>query len=105
VAAPAAQDFRSVGVEHAVIVAFAIVREGVMHVGIGHEARSLETGLHHAQAAEREDRPLERRVGLQPDDHLVVAVDPPRRMRQHRRGMGGVDVEHALLALRLEVRL
>ena len=76
-----------------------------MHLRIGFDARRLEAGLDHPQAAERKDRPLERFVGLQSDDHLVVAVDVARRVRRQRRGCGDIDVEHALLRLFAEERL
>ena len=76
-----------------------------MHLRIGLEARRLEAGLDHPQAAERKDRPLERLVGLQSDDHLVVAVDIARLVRQHRRRRLCIDGKHAFLPLVLEVGL
>ena len=98
-------DLRRVGVEHAVVVRLAVFREGLVHLRIGVEACGLEAGLNHPQSAEREDRPLERLVGLQADDHLVVAVDVAGLVRQQRRRRLGIDGEHALLALVLEIRL
>ena len=40
------------------------------------------TGFDHAQAAEWEDRSLERLIGLKADDHLVLAVDISGLMRE-----------------------
>ena len=50
------------------------------------------------EAAVRHDGPLERRVGLQADDDLVLAVDVAGRVGGDRAG-NLRDVEHALLAL------
>ncbi len=73
-----------------------------MHLRIGFDARRLEAGLDHPQAAERKNRPLERFVGLQSDDHLVVAVDISRLVRQHRRRRFCINGKHASLPLVLE---
>ena len=101
----AAHDLRRVGIEDAVVVRLAIVCEGLMHSRIGGEARGLEPGFDHAQAAGREDGAAERAVGLQADDDFVVAVDPARRVGEHGGGRRRVDVEHALALLFLEERL
>ena len=76
-----------------------------MHRRIGIEAGRLQTGLNHAKAAEREDCPLERLVGLKTDDDFVVAIDIAGLMRQQRRGSFRINREHALLSLLREIRL
>ena len=83
----------------------AILRERFVDLWIGRKARRLEAGFDHPESAEREDRPLERLVGLQADDHLVVAIDVAGLVSQQRRRRLGVDGEHALLAFLLEIRL
>ena len=90
-------DLGRVGVEHAVVVGLAILREGLVDLRIGLEPGRLQARLDHAQAAEREDRALERLVGLQADDDLVVAVDVARLVRQQGRRRLRIDGEHALL--------
>ena len=78
-AGPAAvHDFRRIGVEHAVIVGFAVLREGFVHCRIRLEAGGLQARLDHPQPAVREDRPLERLIGLKSDDDFVVAIDIAR---------------------------
>ena len=84
---------------------FAVFREGLIHLGIGFKAGGLETGFDHPQSAIRKDRPLEWLIGLQPDDHLVVAVDIAGLVRQQGRGRLRIDRQHALLPLLLEVGL
>src|SRR5271165_7656690 len=71
----AAHDFGGVGVEHAVVVRLSVLGEGLMNGGIRLESGGLQTRFNHAEAAERENCPLERLVGLKADDHLVVAID------------------------------
>ena len=51
------------------------------------------------------DRPLERLVGLQADDHLVVAIDIAGGVREQGRGRLRVDGENALCSLLFEVGL
>ena len=58
-----------------------------MHGRVGLEAGGLQPGLDHAQAAGGEDGAPERLVGLQADDHLVVAVDVARRVREQLEGV------------------
>ena len=82
-AGPAAlHDFRRVGVEHAVVVGLAVFRERFMHLRVGRETGRLQARLDHAQAAIGEYGPLERLVGLQADDRLIVLVDVSRLVRQ-----------------------
>ena len=90
----AIHDFRRIGVEHAVIVRFPIFRESLVHSRIRLEARCLQAGLDHAQAAEREDRPLEGLVGLKTYDDFVVAIDIAGLMGQQGRGSFCIDRQH-----------
>ena len=86
-AGPAAiHDLRRVGVEHAVIVRFAVFRESLVNARIRFETAGLQPCLYHSQAAEREDGALEGLVGLKSDDDFVVAVDVTGLVRQQRRG-------------------
>ena len=86
-----------VGVEHRVVVGLAVLAEGLHHLRVRLVAVRLQRIDDEAQAAVGHDRPLERRVGLQPDDDLVVAVDVAGGVRRDRAGYLG-DVEHALAA-------
>ena len=95
------EDLGRVGVEDAVVVGLPVLREGLLHDGVDLEAVGLEPGLDHAEAAVREDRALERRVRLQPDDQLVLAVDVAGIMREDAAGHLR-HVEHAALALHFE---
>ena len=99
-----APDVGRVGVEHALVVRLAVLGEGLDDVRIRLVAVGLERAEHHPEAAVRHDRALERRVGLQADDDLVVPVDVAGRVGGDRaRDLR--DVEHALLALLDEQRL
>jgi hypothetical protein len=89
---------RRVGVEDAVVVGLAVLGEDLADALVRLVAVGLEARRDHPPAAERHDRPLQRRVGLQADDDLVALVDVARRMRRDaRRDLR--DVEDALLAL------
>ena len=101
----APHDFRRVGVEDAVVVGLAPMREGLMHGRVGGEAGSRQPGLHHAQPAGGEDRALEGLVGLQANNHLVLTVDIAGRVGEHAGGRRRIHVEHALLLLLLEIGL
>ncbi len=105
VRAPAGPDLRRVHVEDGRVVRLAVLGEGFAHRGVGLAADRLEAVLDHAPAAGGHDRAAERLVGLQADDHFVVAVDVARAVRRERRRGGHVDVEDALLRLLAEVRL
>ncbi len=83
VAAPARHDLRRIGIEDAVIVGLAVLGEGLVHDRVGLETRCLQSSLDHAQPAIGHDGAAERRVGLQPDDHLVVAIDVAGFMGGH----------------------
>ena len=101
---PRLANVRRIGVEHAVIVRLAILGEDLTQERIGLVAVGFEAIRHHAPAAERHDRPLERRLGLQPDDQLVRLVDIARRVR-HDAGRHLRDVEDALFPFLREERL
>ena len=103
--APAFPDLRRVHVENCSVMRLAVLGEGFAHRGVGLAADRLQPGLDHAPAAGGHDRPAERLVGLQADDHFVVPVDVARPVRSQRRGGGDVDVENALLGLFAEVGL
>ena len=98
VRAAAAPHVGRIGVEDAVVVRLAILREGLDDVRVGLVAVRLQRGGDHPEAAVGHDRALERRVGLQPDDDFVLAVDVARRMGGDGAWNLG-DVEHALAAL------
>ncbi len=97
-------DVGRVGIEDAVVMGLAILGEDLADALVRLVAIGLEARRHHPPAAERHDRPLQRRVGLQADDDLVLLVDVARRVRQDARG-NLRDVEDALLALLREQRL
>ena len=84
---------------------FAVFRESLVHSRIGLEPRGLQAGLDHAQASEREDRPLERLVGLKTYDDLVVAIDIAGLVRQQCRGSRCIDRKHPFLSFVREIRL
>jgi len=95
VRAAAAPDVLGIGVEHGLVVGLAILGERLHDVGIGGVAVCLQRAEHHAQAAVGHDRPLERRLGLQADDDLVLLVDVAGRVGGDRAGSLR-DVEDAL---------
>ena len=95
VGAAGGEDLGRVGVEHAVVVGLAVPGEDlpdgrVQGVAVGGEAR-----LHHPQAAVGHDRAAQRRVGLQPDDQLVLPVDVAGGVAGDRGGGVSVDVVDA----------
>ena len=98
VRAAASPDVGRVGVEDRVVVRLAVLGECLDDVRIGLVAVRLERVGDHPEAAVRHDRALQRRVGLQTDDDLVLAVDVAGRVGGD--GAGNLrDVEHALLPL------
>ena len=76
-----------------------------MDLRIRWEAGRLQTRFDHAQAAVREDRALERLVGLQADDDFIVAVDVAGLVGEQCRWIFGIDCKHAFLPLRLKIGL
>src|SRR5439155_4332453 len=103
-AAPAAShNFRRICVKHAIVVRLTVLAENLFDLWIDRKAGGLEAALDHPEAAIRHDRTAERFVGLQADDHPVLAIHVARRMRGDRRGYSGVDVEHAPLCFSGEV--
>ena len=97
-------DFRRIGVEHAVVVGLAILGEDLADFRIGGVAIGFEARGDHAPAAERHDRALERRVGLQADDDFIVLVDIAGLVREDA-GRHLRHVEDALFAFLREQRL
>ena len=91
-------DVGGVGVEHALVVRLAVLGERLDDVRVGLVAVGLEGTEHHAEAAVGHDGPLERRLGLQADDDLVLPVDVAGGVGRDRTG-NLRDVEHALLSL------
>jgi hypothetical protein len=105
-AGPAAiHNLRRIGVEHAVIVRLAVLGEGFVYLRIGLETCCFQARFHHPQAAEREDRPLERLFRLKTDNHFVVGVDVASLVRQQRRRFLRVDGQNALFSFVGKVRL
>ena len=80
---PRLPDVRRVGVEDAVVVRLAVLGEDLADALVRLVAVGLEARRDHAPAAERHDRALERRVGLQADDELAA---PCRCSRARARG-------------------
>ena len=66
------RDVRRVGVKDAFVMGLSIFREGLDDVRIRFVAIGLQRRQHHAKAAIGHDGPLERRFGLQTDDHFIV---------------------------------
>jgi hypothetical protein len=69
------------------------------------EPRPFQASFDHAQSSERKNRALERLVGLQADDHLVIAIDISGLMREQRRRRLRIDGEHAFFLFLLEIGL
>ena len=93
-------DRRRVGVEHALVVGLAVLREDLAHTGVRLVAVGLQPVLDHPVAAVGHDRALERRLGLQPDDQLGdVRGDPTRGVRGDGARGVRVHVEDAALEL------
>jgi hypothetical protein len=104
VRAAGGHDLGGVRVEDSVVVGLAVLREDPLQLGVDRVAVGLEAVLDHPPAAVGHDRPLERRVGLQADDELLLAVDVARGVRGDRRRGAGVHVVDALLPLLREHR-
>ena len=88
-----------VGVEDPVVVRLAVPGEDLADGRVEAVPVRAQPVLHHAQAAVGHDRAAQRRVGLQPDDQLVLPVDVAGRVRGDRGGGGGVDVVDAAAPL------
>jgi len=88
---------------NALVVRLPVLGERLHHVRIRRVAVRLQRAEHHAQPAVRHDRALQRRIGLEPDDHFAIAVDVAGPVRGDRAG-NLRDVEHALLAFLDEQR-
>ena len=64
-----------IGVEHAVVVGLAVGSEMLFNFGVQRVAVLLQSGFGHAHTAVQVYDALQRSVGLQADDHLVVSVN------------------------------
>ena len=76
-------DGRRVGVEYAVVVRLAVLGKDFAKALVRLVAVGFETRRDHAPTAKRHDRALERRVGLQADDDLVILVDVAGPVREN----------------------
>ena len=74
-------------------------------MGSGSKPAAFKPAFHHAQAAIRHDGAAERRVGLQTDDDLVVAIDVTGRVRGQRGWRFDIDVQNSFSDFLFEVRL
>ena len=81
-----------VGVEDAVVVGLAVPGEDLPDRRVQRVSISGQALLHHPQAAVGHDRAAQRRVGLQPDDQLLLPVDVAGRMARDRRRDARIDV-------------
>src|SRR5262249_9637415 len=86
----ASHDLGLGGIAPALVGGLPLFREGLVHLGVGLELGRLQARLDHAQAAVGKDRPLERLIGLQPDNDFVVTVDIAGLVRQQGRRPFGV---------------
>ena len=94
---------RGVDVEDRVVVGLAVLGEDLLHLGVVFLAGLVDGGLDHAPAAVGHHCALERSVGLETDDHVVVLADVTG-LEGVDVGRGvGVNVEDAHLALFGEV--
>ena len=96
---------RRVCVEHALVVRFAIFREGMLHLLIQRIAVLLQRCLGAAHAAVGVHNALQRRVRLQAHNHLVVPVDVARLKVVNAGKPLRLHVQHAFLQLLLQKRL
>ena len=92
VGAAGREDLGRVGVEDAVVMGLAVPGENLPDRRIQGVSVSGEALLHHPQAAVGHDRAAQRRVGLQPDDELVLPVDVAGRVAGDRRRDARIDV-------------
>ncbi len=98
------EDIGRVGVKHAVVVGLPVPGEDLPDVRVQGVAVSGEACLHHPQAAVGHDRAAQRRVGLQPDDQLVLPVDVAGGVAGDRGRGAGIDVVDAARPLVAEHR-
>ena len=102
---PALHDLWRVGVEHAVVMGLAVLGERFMDLRIGLDVGRLQPRLDHSETAIRKNGSLERLIGLQSDDHLMILVDVAGLVREQRRWRARIGIEDTLLPLLLEIRL
>ena len=98
------EDVGGVGVEHAGVVRLAVPGEDLRNGRVQGVAVGGEALLDHPQAAVGHDRAAQRRVGLQPDDQLVLLVDVTGSVARDRCGRAGVGVVDAARPLLGEQR-
>ena len=91
-----------VGREHAVVVRLAVFRVDFLRSGVKLVAVGFERAFHHADTAFGEDAALERRIGLQTHDYLVVLVDVACAVSVDRLRKFLFCVIYAFLAFHLE---
>ena len=70
------------------------VLKNPFHLRIHLPAVSLQRFANHANTAEGHDRPLQRRVCLQPDDTFILPVDIAGRMRGNRGNRLFINIQH-----------
>ena len=83
-------------------MALAVFRERLLNLRVRFEPGRFQASFDHPQSAEREDRALERLIGLKADDHLVIAVDISGLMRKQCRRRPCIHGKHAFLLFLLE---
>ena len=98
-------DARGVDVEDGVVVGLAVAGEDLLDLGVDLLARLLDRLGDHAPPAVGHHGALERGVGLQADDDVVVVGDVAGGEGVDVRGRVGVDVEDADFALLGQVLL
>src|SRR5258705_3431348 len=86
--------FRSVGVEHAVVVRLPVFGESLVDLRIGFESGSLEAGLDHPQSAERKNRPLERLVHAGLEDSQSTRLNSTHLVQLHAAFWLQLTTEH-----------
>lgn len=91
-----------IGREHTLVVCLAVLGVNLLGLGIQFVAISLESRLHHADTALGEDSALERSVGLQTYNHLILLTYIASAIGGECLGQTSLSVINALLALYLE---
>ena len=90
-----AAHFRRVGVEHPVIVRFAVLPEEGRHLRIHLIAVHLQGLLRHAQSAGHVHRAFEGDIGLKPHNLFQRLIQISRRVAVHAGDNPGVRIQHA----------
>ena len=92
-------DTRRVDIEDRVVVGLAVLGEDLLDFGVDLFASFLNSGLNHAPAAVWHHCTLQRRIGLQADDDVVIIADVTGLESVDIGGGVGVNIEDADLAL------